>query len=209
MAQPLGFTGGLSHPLSYWLANDLVLENGQKGLIEDLGWHKIGDGINAFSGLPVRGLNDINVWFSNWGPEQNKGDALCSIYHNTLIGGTLVQQGGWIEFNFELQVLNNTNSKNVLIKFSNQTLANIAIPITGAYKIPISGKIKLIDYTGQKAFYQVVMGNPDATYRIFSGTLLNINFAANNTLILQTQGAQSGDIIANGGDGKICVIARF
>lgn len=198
---------GLTHPLAWWLANDIVLTFGQQGIVSDIGWYKTGDGNNKFSALKLQGLNDVNSWFSFYGKTINKGSELTTAYHATLIGGTLVQEGGWTEFEFDINVASNGNPKNIFLKFSNQELINYA---PGSGDIKIKGKIKIIDYTAQKAYYsiEVVVASSFSIYLV-SGELSGLNFAENNVLILQLQGAANGDITANGGDGKICIIARF
>lgn len=206
-------TTGLTHPLSYWEANDIVLAYGQRGVISDLGYWKVGDGNNPFSGLPLKGLGAVNAWFSEWGQKFNDAGLLCTIYHQWLIGGSLVQQGNWADFEFNIDVANNANSKTIYVKFANQVLATINPSASTGQSVLIRGKIKCQDYNNKEAYfcisytqisYGVVSGNS-----IFSGVLSGINWNANNALIVQFQGVATNDLIGNGGDGRVCLIPRY
>jgi hypothetical protein len=194
---------GLTHPLIWWLANDIVLAQGQQGVISDLGYFKIGDGNNPFSALPVQGVAPVSVWFSEFGILNNTSNTLDTIYDEWLIGGSMVQQGNWIDFCFDVVSAANSNTKNVFVKFSNQLLLNYSVP-TGAQTLKLVGKIKVLDYTLKKAFYSVTCGSS-----IVSGQLTGINWNVNNSLLLQFQGTANNDLIANGGEGKINIIPRF
>lgn len=199
---------GYSHPLSWWLANDIVLALGQRGEIVDLGWYKLGDGNNAFSGLTLLGLDNTNVWFSYWGPQKNKAALLTTLYHSTLIGGTLIQEGGFVEFEYIIIPANNSNVKNVYLKFATETLITVSVPINSSVPIIISGTIKLTDYAGLKGYFKLKAVS-NGTMQVSAGELTGINWNANNLLIIQGQGVANNDIVSQGGEGKICIVSRF
>lgn len=199
----------LEHPLAWWLANDIVLDFGQRGIINDLGWYKVGDGNNPFSGLQLLGLNSINVWFSFWGPQKNKGNALTTLFHSTLIGGSLVQEGGWAEFEYTVMPTLNVNAKNIYIKLSNQTIFNLPLLVNSSAPVIICGSIQVTDYTNGKAIAKIWSIRNSAIAFLQIIELSGINWNANNILIIQAQGVDNNDITCNGGTGKICIVSRF
>lgn len=198
----------LEHPLAWWLANDIVLDFGQRGIINDLGWYKVGDGNNPFSGLDLLGIDGINVWFSYCTPSINKGAALTTLFHATLIGGTLVEQNGWVEFNFTVKQSSNLNPKKAIVKFANQIIISVDLPAASVVPTIISGKIKVSDYSGEKAIYSALSCS-SFYVTATDGELDSINWAQNNVLLFQVQGVDNGDICSSGGDGKICIVSRF
>lgn len=194
---------GLSHPQAYWEANDIIPALGQMCIVTDLSQFKVGDGLNYFSLLPFQNLGEVNRWFSFWGPTRNNTNVLTTLWQTFLLAGTFGQQGAWAEFSFDLTPANNTNTKTAYIKFCNQHIIDVVIPINSAAPVTISGKIKCYDYAGQKVYYKAKSESNGVSINVSEGILSGIAFNANNKLICQVLCVANNDIISQGGEGKL------
>lgn len=197
--------GGLSHPLAWWLANTITPSLGQQCLVIDLGWQKVGDGVNTFNNLPFINLPPVNVWFSTWSNIPTKGTTVQDFEIKTLLGGTFVQEGGKCTFEFTATPASSANIKTIKIYFNTSLLITITIPTGTDASWNVKGFIKVIDLIGGKGFYSISVNGAAPT----TGTLTGINWAANIIYQVTGSGTADADLTYNGGDGMILIMPRF
>lgn len=200
---------GYSHPLSWWLANDIVLSQGQQGLVIDQGYYKVGDGVNKFSGLPYQGLWSLNRWFSTFYPIQNEAALESTLYSPQLVGGSFIMEADWASFKFMVTPANNSNSKTIKVLFNNSPLLTITVPINSAIPIFISGQLTCIEYKYGTIGYDIKYESTGNSPVIVSGTLTGLTFSQTYKLLLQGQGVSNGDLTANRGSGIISTITKM
>jgi len=121
-----------------------------------------------------------------------------------LFGGSFVQEGGWVDFEYVILPANNSNVKNAYVKVIATTILTVAIPINSAAGIVVRGKLKCIDFKNGILQYRVGVEGTAPTV----GTIAAVNWSVDNALYLSAQGIADKDVVFGGGEGRINIIAR-
>lgn len=205
----LEVVNGLTHTLDYWLANPIVPVKGQQCLISDLNLYKTGDGLNNFNALPFDNLPPVSIWFSTY---QNipslpsvSSPVPTTFELKTLLGGTLVQEGGKATFEFTCTPVNNGNAKTIKVYFKNTFLLSYSVAASSAIPVSVKGWIKCIDWNGGKALCSVSVNGAAPTLTV----VLGINFSGGAIFQVTGSGTAAADLTYNGGDGILLPILRF
>ena len=200
---------GITHPLAYWQTDSYIPLKNQICRVTDFPAYKIGDGVNTFNNLTFIFTWPSYVWFSSYETEISDTNKLTTFYAPQLLGGSFVQEGGWCDFSLVIIPANNANVKNAYVKFFNNTLLTISIPINNNTPIKITGSIKCIAFKAENCFYELKAEQGNSILTTSYGILSGVDWAINNKLIIQGEGVADGDIVSRSGNGILNIIPRY
>ncbi len=143
------------------------------------------------------------TWYSQYQKRFSEAGSLTTLYTNQLKTNSFIANGSYLTFNYQIQPANNANAKTVYVKFQNQVLISISVPINNNDIIYITGQLKMTDLKGELAIFNGSYYSASITATNFTGNLSGINFASDNLLILQALGIAYSDLVALNGDGII------
>ncbi len=195
---------GLQHPLYYWQASTFIPKLGQICQVIDYPIYKVGDGVNTWNNLQAIYPGKVSIWFSKWYGIHTLSSIVTQLDKTNLFGGSFVQEGGWVDFEYVILPANNSNVKNAYVKVIATTILTVAIPINSAAGIVVRGKLKCIDFKNGILQYRVGVEGTAPTV----GTIAAVNWSVDNALYLSAQGIADKDVVFGGGEGRINIIAR-
>ncbi len=138
-------------------------------------------------------------WFCEYQQRQNSGTTITNLYTETLLAQSIVKNGDYLEFEYWFNSANNANSKTVNLVFYNTALVTVSPSQNKTCKL--KGTIVITDFVHQTILYDIEYTESGSAPTFYRGTSSTYNFNTNLHLILQAQGAATGDIIATGGKG--------